>query len=50
MQKCIIYDRTKNILKLQTVIFVDELHYKTVYINHSIVVFTLVLVDRIVCL
>ena len=37
MQKCIIYDCTKNIVKLQTVIFVDVLHYKTLYINNIIV-------------
>ena len=38
MQKCIIYDCTKNIVKLQTVIFVVVLHYKTLYINNIIVV------------
>ena len=36
-------------MKLQTVIFVAVLHYKTVDINSNIVVITLVLVDRIVC-
>ena len=46
MQKCIIYDCTKNIVNLQTVIFVVVLHYKTLYINNIIVVITLVLVDR----
>ena len=51
MQKCIIYDCTKNIVNSQTVIFVVVLHYKTLYINinNIIVVITLVLVDRIVC-
>ena len=42
-------DCTKNIVNLQTVIFVVVLHYKTLYINNIIVVITLVLVDRIVC-
>ena len=45
MQKCIKYDCTKNIVKLQTVIFVAVLYYKTLYINNIIVVITLVLVD-----
>ena len=49
MEKCITYDCTKNIVKLQTVIFVDVLHYKTLYINNIIVVITQVLGDRIVC-
>ena len=38
-----------NIVKLQTVIFVVVLRYKTLYINNIIVVITIVAVDRIVC-
>ena len=49
MLKYIIYDCTKNVLKLQTVIFVDVLHYTTLYINNNVVVITLVFADRIVC-
>ena len=49
MQKCIIYDCTKNIVKLQTVSYLSL--YCTIKhcINNIIVVITLVLVDRIVC-